>query len=119
MGAMFIYQVSATYTTTWSALPYYSITLLLNVLLTLMISVRLILHTRRTRATLGITAVSRLCNAVVTMLVESCALYAASLLLIISAEIVKSPIANFFSNIIPGTQVRVFPRPNLRTGYLM
>ena len=110
MGSMFIYQGAVTSTTDWSAIPYYSITLSLNVILTLMIVVRLVLHTRNTRAALGITGIGGLCNAVITMLIESCALYAAGLLPVIGSWAARNPITNFFLLVSPQTQVRAFAR---------
>ena len=112
MGIVWIYQTTATYTAflEWSALPYCWIALSLNVLLTLMISIRLILHARSTRTAMGITGIGRLCNTIVTIFVESCALYTASLSLIIGARIARSPINNLFTCISPGTQVRAFSR---------
>ena len=94
----------------WSALPYFSISLSLNVLLTFAIVIRLILHTRATRTALGGSGMGGLCKAIVTMLVESCALYAVSSLLVIGPWSVGSPITNFPPSIPEETQVCAFPR---------
>ena len=110
MGVMDIYQGAVDYTIEWSALPYYSISLSLNVVLTLMIVIRLVLHTRNTRAAMGVTGTGGLYNAVITMLIESCALYAVSLLPVIGSWGAKSPITNFFGSILPETQARAFAR---------
>ena len=110
MGAMFIYQNGAVFTAEWSILPYYWITLSLNVILTLMIVVRLTVHARKTRTSMGITGIGRLCNAIVTILIESCALYAVSLSLVIGARTARSPMISFSTPIVPGTQVRASPR---------
>ena len=59
---------------------YYSICLSLNVLLTLMIVVRLILHIRNIRTAIGTSDGSSGLHIVITMLIESCALYAVSVL---------------------------------------
>ena len=75
MGIILVYQSSELTAKVWSALPYFSISLSLNVLLTLMIVIRLILHTRNIRAAMGIAGSGRLSKAIVTMLIESCALY--------------------------------------------
>lgn len=86
--------------------PYYSISLSLNVLLTLMIVARLYLHTRRVRSAMGASAVTGgLYAVVVTMLVESCALYAISYLLFIVPWALESPTGNIFFPILAETQV--------------
>ena len=93
----------------WPALTYLSISVSLNVLLTFMIIIRLVLHTRNTRAALGMTGLGGLSKSIVTMLVESCALYSASSLLVLgpmSAD--NNPISNFFIPVLPATQVRAF-----------
>ena len=115
MGIMDIYQSATSYTVDWSAVPYYSISVSLNVLLTFMIVVRIALHTRNTRAAMGVTGVGGLCNAIITMLIESCALYAVSVLPVIGSQSARSPIANFFWAILPETQVRVFHDCDLLT----
>ena len=106
MAIVNIYQEAVSYTADWSVLPYYSISLSLNVLLTLMIIIRIALHARNTRAVMGITGIGGLCNTIITMLIESCALYAASVLLIIGSWVAGSPIENFFGSILPRVQVR-------------
>ena len=110
MGIMVIYQTTASDTAAWSAIPYYSISLSLNIILTLMIIIRIALHTRNTRAAMGITGIGGLCTTIITMLVESCALYAASVLLVIGSWAARSPIENFFGSIIGQIQVRGFAR---------
>ena len=114
VGIVYIYQAVTAYAIERAAVPYYSILLSLNVLLTFMIVIRLILHARNTRNALGITGIGGLCKAVVTMLVESCALYAVSLALVIGPSSARNPITNFFGSILPSTQVRVFPQLRLR-----
>ena len=58
------------------------ISLSLNVILTLMIATRLVLHGRNVQnATWGRDGVTRLYKAIVTMLIESCALYTVCLIL--------------------------------------
>ena len=110
MGIMNIYQSTASYTNAWSTIPYYSLSLSLNVILTLMIIIRIALHTRNTRTAMGITGVGGLCTAIITMLIESCALYAASVLLVIGSWAARNPIENFFGYILPPIQVRAFAR---------
>ena len=96
-----------------SSLPYISISLSLNILLTLMIVVRLILYGRNVRAATGSpVGISGLYKTIATMLIESSALFAVSSLLVIGATAVYSPITNTFSPILAVTQVRT-PPPRL------
>ena len=89
---------------------YFSISVSLNVLLTLMIVVRLVLHARNIRAVMGSPGgIGGLYKTIITMLVESCALYAASSLLFVGQS--RSAIANTFFPILAETQVCAFPRP--------
>jgi len=86
--------------------PYFSISLSLNVLLTLMIVVKLVMHTRNIRKAIGApTGTSGLCNAVVTILVESCALYATNYLLFIGAWGAQSHVSDIFFPLLADTQV--------------
>ena len=110
MGITGIYQSAAPYITDWSTLSYYSISFSLNVILTLMIIVRIALHTRNTRAAMGITGIGGLGTAIITMLVESCALYAASVLPVIGSIGANSQMEEFFGSILPLTQVCAFAR---------
>ena len=86
MGIMVIYwysQPGNNYAVISSfGLPFYAISVSLNVLLTLMIVTRLILHRRNIRSAMG-TQASGLYEVVITMLVESCALYAVAFILFI------------------------------------
>ena len=111
MGILYAYQNAQVTPDVWSALPYFSISLSLNILLTLMIVVRLILHARNTRNALGITGIGGLCKAIATMLVESCALYALSSLLVIVPLGVGNSVVNLFLAMLPEVQVRAFPQP--------
>ena len=85
-----------------SGLSFYVISVSLNVLLTLMIVIRLILHKKNIQNAIGTTEKPcGLYNAVVTMLVESCALYAVTCLLYIgpwvtgnSAQLLLPPFLN-------------------------
>ena len=110
MGTMVVYQNAEQISDVWSAIPYFSISLSLNVLLTLMIVTRLILLTKNTRTALGITGVGGLCKAIVAMLIESCALYAVSSLMVIGPWAARNRITNFFLFILPEAQVRAFLR---------
>ena len=83
MGIILVYQSSELTAKVWSALPYFSISLSLNVLLTLMIVARLVLHTRNIRTSMGIAGIGGLCKVIITMLIESSVIYATSSLLVI------------------------------------
>ena len=95
--------------TTALGAAYLSVSFTVNILLTLMIIARLVLHSRNirsaTRAQTG--AGGDVYKAIVTMFVESSALYAASLLPIICLWVVSSPVINTFLPAIAGIQVRV------------
>ena len=93
------------------SLPYVSVSVSLNVLLTLMIVARLIIHGRNVRAATGSPAgISGLYKAVATMLIESSALYSMNSLVLIGLWATKSDIAGFFLPVIAEVQVRGFPR---------
>jgi hypothetical protein len=90
--------------------PHHSISVSLNVLLTLMIVGRLMLHSKGIRKAMGTSATAgRLYNAIVTMLVESCALYAVTFVLFVGPWAAHSPIAKTFFPILIQTQVRAVP----------
>ena len=111
-GTLFVYQSSGA---NWDivpinfGLPYFSISIALNVLLTFMIVIRLILHTRNIRTAMGGTGTGGLCKAIVTMLIESSTLYAVSSLLVVGQS--SAGAADIFLPILAETQVRTFPRP--------
>ena len=124
MGIMLVYANSEPMVIyNWAGLAYLSISFSFNVLLTLMIVIRLILHARNTRAAVGIGGICGSSKTIVTMLIESCALYAVSALLVIGslgADDGGAPILGFFLHIINQTQVRAFLRPRYyKTGGLM
>ena len=106
MGIMLVYVNSELAPNIWASLGYLSISFSLNVLLTLMIVIRLILHVRNTRGAVGISGIGGFSKAIVIMLVESCALYAVSTLLVLGSVGAGSSVANFFVAILPQTQVR-------------
>ena len=113
MGIALVYQMTEPLVTDsipWSGLAYLSISLSLNVLLTLMIVIRLTLHARNTRAAMGMTGSGGFCQAIVTTLVESCAFYAVSSLLVIGPWGARSYSTNVFMPILTHTQVCAFPR---------
>ena len=89
---------------------YLSLSLSLNVLLTLMIVIRLVLHSRNIRALMGTPGgITGLYKTIITMLIESCALYTVSSLLVIGQS--RAAIVDIFFPILAETQVRVFPQP--------
>jgi len=99
-------------------IPYLSISVSLNLLLTLMIVTRLVLHGRNLRTTTrSPVGISGLYKAASTMLIESCALFAMSSLVVVGAlvGIVRSEsytgvdIADVSFPILAETQVRAFP----------
>ena len=110
-GILFVYQSSGM---KWNAvpinfgLPYFSISIALNVLLTLMIAIRLTLYNRNVRTAMGGAGIGGLCKAVVTMLIESSALYAVSSLLVVGQS--SAGVMEIFLPILAKTQVRAFPR---------
>ena len=100
------------------SLPYVSVSVSLNVLLTLMIVARLIIHGRNVRAATGSPAgISGLYKAVATMLIESSALYSMNSLVLIVLWATKSDTAGAFLPIIAEVQVRDFPRPRPSSGF--
>lgn len=88
-------------------LSYFSISVSLNVILTLMIVIRLVLHSRNVRNAVGAAAkATRLYKTIVTMLIESSALYAASFLLYIGPWGANSNVSDIFFPLLAETQVR-------------
>lgn len=110
MGVSLIYQTSQpveTWISVFLGSPYYAISLSLNVILTLMIIVRLALHSRDIRNALGrIVKPDRLYTALITILVESSALYAVSCILYIAPWYVGNSLSNIFLVPLTVTQVR-------------
>ena len=87
----------------------FSISVALNALLTLLIIVRLILHSRNMRSAMGTTGgASGLYKTIVTMLVESSALYTIGFLLYIGSWGAQSFLVNAFSPLCAETQVRSY-----------
>jgi len=90
--------------------PYLSISVSLNVLLTLMIVIRLVLHSREIHATLGTPGgISGLYKTIASMLIESSALYTVSSLLVIGPMAADSVAVNIFYPVLAEAQVRSFP----------
>ena len=103
-------------------IPYLSISVSLNILLTLMIVIRLVLHGRNLRATTGsAVGIRGLYKAVSTMFIESCALFAMTSLVVVGALFwagnsntpkIYYPgtyVVDIFFPILAETQVRAFP----------
>lgn len=87
------------------AAPCYSVSVSPNVLLTLMIVVRLALHSRNFRnATGGPVGTYK---AIITMFIESCALYAVTFLLFIGVWGPSNPLQLPIFPILAATQVRI------------
>jgi len=112
MGILFIYQTSQPDKSIWSSvaisfgIPYFSISLSLNMILTLLIVTRLVLHNRNVRTAMGAPpGFGGLYKAIVTMLVESSALYAVSSLLFVAPWGAGSHVADIFLPILAETQV--------------
>ena len=110
IGIMLIYRSlrAAPDSHFWFGLPYLSISVSLNVLLTLMIVVRLVLHARDVRTATGTTGVGGLCKAIIIMLTESCSIYAASTLLVILPYVSAEYVMHIFFPILAETQVCAF-----------
>jgi hypothetical protein len=96
-------------------LPYFSICLSLNILLTAMIVTRLVLYSRDVRKAMGSSAgANGLYKAVITMLIESSALYTAGSLLFFLPWAANDSTATIFSLLLADIEVRTgftFPHP--------
>jgi hypothetical protein len=88
--------------------PYFAVSISLNVLLTLMIVTRLILHIRNVRNTMGDThKTGSLYRTIIVMLIESSALYAVIFLLFIGPNAADNALGNTFWPILNETQVLI------------
>lgn len=114
VGIIFVYQTSQpdSYGNSLGAstgIPYESISIALNVLLTVMIVIRLVIHGKNIQNAMGSgTGATGLYKAVVTMLVESSALFTVNSLLFIGPWGAGSWVADIFLPILAETQVRAF-----------
>ena len=91
------------------SVPYYSISVSLNVLLTLMIVIRLVLHCRNVGVSMGSPyGFGGIYKTTITMLVESSALYAVSSVVVVAKR--NCAIGGAFVPILCQTQVRALPR---------
>ena len=116
ISIVFIYNETMTTQNGYYLLSYLSLSASLNVLLTLMIVIRLILHTRNIRNAMGISGIGGMCKAVATMLIESCALYAVISLLVIIPLAIQNYIMDIFFPVLAETQVCdcLYPRSSDR-----
>jgi hypothetical protein len=108
------YQASRPYSAIWNSAipdfgsPYYAISFSLNALLTLMIVIRVVLHSRNIRNAMGTAnSASGLHKAICTMLVESAALYAVAFLLFIGTWGASDPARFIFLPVLAEVQVCV------------
>ena len=93
-------------------ISYFSISLSLNIILMFMIVTRLILHIKNIRKTIGTSDGSRGLQAIVTILVESYALYVIPFLIFTISWAIRGRFTGTFANIVGPSQVRaVFPFP--------
>ena len=88
--------------------PYLAISVSLNVLLTLMIVIRLVLYSMNIRAATGASGIGGLYKTVITMFIESSALYAANSLLVLVRS--NYAVVDIFLPLLAETQVRNFPQ---------
>jgi hypothetical protein len=109
---MLIYQNSQPGGGVWASssdnfgYPYFLVSLSLNILLTLMIIARLVVHNRGIRSAIGaLTGTNRLYKAIITMLIESCALYTLTFLLVIGTWGTRDYFAYISFPILAQTQV--------------
>ena len=122
MGIITLYLASQPNSNLWKGiavnfgLPYFTISVGLNVLLTLMISARLILHSRNVRGAMGSTSgVSSLYKAIVTMLIESSSLYAVTSILFIAPYAANNYASDIFLPILAEVQVSTPANPGRST----
>ena len=109
MGIVLTYQATQLTTFEWAGIPYFSLSLSLNIILTLMIVVRLTLHVRGVRAVMGKVGSGGLCKAIVTMFVESCAINAVTSVLVLGLLGAGNDPMGILLPILPRTRVRAFP----------
>ena len=107
MGILTMYPISDVMVhSAWSGIPYLSISLSLNVILTLMIVGRLVLHGRNIRTATGSPA-GRLYKTIATMLIESCALFALNSLMVLGTWAARDSATDVFTSMLGVTQVRL------------
>lgn len=124
MGITAVYATLSGPTTFWSSwsyvttVAYWVVSLLLNVLLTLMIVIKLVMHTKNIRRAMGASFEgSGLYKSIISMLIESCTLYASAFLAYIITWNIGDPntyTSSIFQLILGETQVRAALMGNLR-----
>ena len=88
--------------------PYFTVSISLNLLLTIMIVIRLVLHRRNIRNAMGAAAsAGELYKATVTILVESSALFVIAFLLFLGTWAARSFVQYIFLQILGQIQVRI------------
>ncbi|KAF8507405.1 hypothetical protein JB92DRAFT_2735378 [Gautieria morchelliformis] len=109
LGICFLKQVGATSQSPWSAtginftIPYYSMSLALNILVTILIVVRLLLFRRRINKLLGKSHGAHYAS-LAAMIVESAAMYSSFALLFLVPFALHSPISQIFIQSLPPVQ---------------
>lgn len=111
-GTTYIYQISRPISVVGISaainkygIPHHSISVSLNVLLTTMITIRLMMHSRDIRSIMGASATAgKVYRAVVTTIVESCALYSVAFLLFVGPWAAGNPASYIFFPIVVQTQ---------------
>ena len=114
MGILIVYQslTPGIWATVYSnfVLLYLSASSSLNVLLTLAIVIRLTLHARNIRVAVGAPAgIGGSRKLIVSILIESSALYSVSSLLVLGPWIIGSSAVEVLLPVLAETQVRAFP----------
>jgi len=119
MGILVLYETSQPASATWAILllrysiPWISVAVSLNAILTLMIVLRLFLGSRNVRAVTGSPSqISGLYVAVATMFIESCALYTVNSLVLLGLWVTNSDVAGAFIIIL--SEIQVCDSPRLR-----
>jgi len=114
MGIITLYIASQPNSNLWGGitvdfgLPYFTISVSLNIILTLMISARLIIHSCNIRGAMGsANGVNSLYRAIIAMLIESSALYAVASLLFIGPYATSNYASNIFLPILAEVQVGI------------
>ena len=114
MGILWLKQVGTADQSPWDSsginftIPYYSMSLALNILVTLLIVARLMLYRRRVRSALGSTHGMHY-TSLAAMVVESAGIYSAYSLLFLVPFAMNHPLAQLFLQGLSPVQVRLAP----------
>ena len=109
MGLMLVCQSVDVARFISTAFPYLSVSVSLNILLTLMIVIRLILHTRNVRTAMGMSGIGGLYKTIIIMLIESCVIFAVSSVLVLVPMGIGNPAYYIFMPILCEARVRTPP----------